>query len=96
MYIASCWVLEDHGHTTKRGLEMEGHLDFALELRYPPIKVDHALLEILAEPTDVQILGRVRSVVVLELPLAECPRQAGPSLTERGPLPWVLPPGALH
>lgn len=70
--------------------------DFTLKLGYSPIEVHHALFQIFAKPAHVQIFGRVGGIVVLQLPLAECPREARACLTERGPLPWVLSPGALH
>lgn len=71
-------------------------LDFALKLGNSPVKVHHALLQILAEPADVQVLGRVGSVRFLELPLAQRPGQAVPRLGEGRPLAGILSPRALH
>lgn len=65
---------------------------FALEFRYPTIEIDHALLQVLAETADVQIVGRR----VVQLPLAKRAGQLQPRFGERRPQPRILAPRPAH
>lgn len=51
----------------------------ALKLRNAPVKVHHALLQILTEAADVQVIGRR----IVHFPLAQQTRQLQPGLSER-------------